>query len=270
MSKPFKVRDRRNKGWFYVDNEYINGLGKYLGPVATSIYMSLCRHADADQKCFPSQELMAEELGVSVRTVIRHLDNLKKHNVIVVHREYTGRKWDKNEYTLLDKSEWIYPNKIPHDNLSHGTDHVTETTEPHDRNDTNHVTQSHTKDTNRRRLIKKTNSGDKKSPRAKTIRFEPIDKELADLLFKRIEKNNPTTRKPNIEKWSVEIRKMREIDHRTVDQIKFIINWSQRNNFWQANILSTEKLREKFDTLVAQVRRDAGKEQIKKDDLIIA
>jgi len=270
MSKPFKVRDRRNKGWFYVDNEYINGLGKYLGPVATSIYISLCRHADTYQKCFPSQKLIAEEIGVSVRTVIRHLDSLKKHNVIVVDREYTGRKWDKNKYTLLDKSEWIYPDKIPCDNLSHSTDHVTETTEPHDRNDTNHVTQSHTKDTNRRRLIKKTNSGDKKSPRAKIIRFELIDKELSDLLFKKIEENNPTTRKPNIDKWADNIRKMRKIDGRTVDQIKFIINWSQRNNFWQAVILSTNNLRENFDKMVAQIRREAGKEQIKKDDLIIA
>ena len=48
---------------------------------------------------------------------------------------------------------------------------------------------------------------------------------------------------------------MRRIDKRTEEQIRYLIEWCQQDSFWQGNILSTKKLREKFDTLVAQVKR---------------
>ena len=60
---------------------------------------------------------------------------------------------------------------------------------------------------------------------------------------------------PDIEKWASEVRLMRERDGRTEEQIRFLIGWCQKDNFWQANILSMKKLREKFDTLVSQVKR---------------
>lgn len=49
---------------------------------------------------------------------------------------------------------------------------------------------------------------------------------------------------------------MIDIDGYTVEQISFIIDWSQASEFWQANILSAKKLRDKMPTLVAQARRD--------------
>ena len=52
------------------------------------------------------------------------------------------------------------------------------------------------------------------------------------------------------------IRRMIDIDGYTVEQISFIIDWSQASEFWQANILSAKKLRDKMPTLVAQARRD--------------
>lgn len=108
-NKPFKVRDKRNKGWFYLDNEYLNGLGKYMGPIGIAVYVSLCRHADGEQSCFPAQEKIAEETGIGERTVRKYIDILKKHRVIAVEREKHGRKWAHNVYFLLDKTEWIYP-----------------------------------------------------------------------------------------------------------------------------------------------------------------
>jgi len=112
MSNKYKVRDKRNRGWFYMDNEYLNGLGKHLGVTGIAIYVSLCRHADNEQKCFPAQETIAEELGCSVATIKRYLRLLTKHNVIAIERVKKGRKWAHNVYYLLDKSEWIYPKKV--------------------------------------------------------------------------------------------------------------------------------------------------------------
>ena len=106
----FKVRDRRNKGWFYLDNEYLNGLGKHLGPIGISVYVALCRHADDEQKCFPSQELIAEEIGAGVRSVRNYLKKLEKHNIIRLEKVRTSDgRWLNNTYYLVDKTEWRYP-----------------------------------------------------------------------------------------------------------------------------------------------------------------
>lgn len=84
---------------------------------------------------------------------------------------------------------------------------------------------------------------------------QPIDLELATSLFELIQANTPTFKEPNLQSWAKHVRLMRERDKRTPEQIQYLINWSQKDTFWQGNILSTSKLREKFDQLVAQVKR---------------
>lgn len=106
----FKVRDKRNKGWFYLDNEYLNGIGKNLGPIGIAVYVSLCRHADNEQKCFPSQETIAKEIGAGVRSVRNYLKKLEELNIIQLEKVRTAEgKWLNNTYFLLDKTEWNYP-----------------------------------------------------------------------------------------------------------------------------------------------------------------
>ena len=108
MSRGFKVRDSRNKDFFIVDNIYLNGYAKKLGVHATSVYLSLCRHADQSQTCFPSQKLISEETGMGERTVRDKIDILVKYNIIKVERERNSNgEWMRNLYTLLDKSEWL-------------------------------------------------------------------------------------------------------------------------------------------------------------------
>ena len=107
------MRDRRNKGWFFVDNDYLNGFAKYFGPTGTSVYLSLCRHADGEQKAFPSQRLIAEEVGCGERTVRDYINALAKYHLIEVHREKNSDgKWLNNVYTLLAKEEWIKPQAV--------------------------------------------------------------------------------------------------------------------------------------------------------------
>ena len=94
-----------------------------------------------------------------------------------------------------------------------------------------------------------------KDKTATKVAYNEEDLELSKLLLEKIRGNTPTFKEPNIEKWADHVRLMRERDERTPEQIKFIIEWCQKDNFWQANILSTEKLRAKFDTLVSQTKR---------------
>ena len=84
----------------------------------------------------------------------------------------------------------------------------------------------------------------------------PIDYELSKLLIQEIRNNLPTFKEPNLDSWANHVSRMRRLDKRTPEQIEYLIKWCQQDSFWQGNILSTQKLREKFDTLTAQVKRN--------------
>lgn len=90
----------------------------------------------------------------------------------------------------------------------------------------------------------------------KRHKFEICDMRLAKLFFNKILENNPDHKKPNLEMWANDIRLIRERDKRNEEQIEYLINWVQQHDFWQANVLSPAKLRQKFDQLVMQVKRD--------------
>ena len=77
---------------------------------------------------------------------------------------------------------------------------------------------------------------------------------LANYLLNNILKINPTFKKPNISTWAKDISLAIRIDGRTVEQLKECIDWiySNKGQFWQKNILSGKKLREKFDTMYMQ------------------
>jgi len=106
----YKIRDRRNKEWFQVDNEYLNGYGKIFGAVGTAIYVSLCRHANMEtQQCFPSMKLIAEEFNLSEETVRKYIKLFEQSRVISIERskDPETKRQNVNIYTLLDKSQWL-------------------------------------------------------------------------------------------------------------------------------------------------------------------
>lgn len=71
-------------------------------------------------------------------------------------------------------------------------------------------------------------------------------------LWEKIKDNNPEHRKPNLQSWADDVRKMNELDHRPFEKIHKMIDWCQRDGFWSTNILSAAKLRSKYDTMAAQ------------------
>lgn len=66
-----------------------------------------------------------------------------------------------------------------------------------------------------------------------------------------------TGRRPRITKrWRDAARLMIDRDQRPVDQIHAAIDWVAQSDFWAANILGFPKLREKWDTIYLQARRE--------------
>jgi len=74
-------------------------------------------------------------------------------------------------------------------------------------------------------------------------------------------KNNP----PELGKWASEIDKLIRIDGVPADDIKRVINWTVQNKFWSSNILSGKKLREKFNVLFLQMKKDPNVRETRED-----
>lgn len=79
---------------------------------------------------------------------------------------------------------------------------------------------------------------------------------LAQKLKQHILANNSNARTPNsLQKWASEFDKMLRIDKRSIEDIVAVMEFSQADSFWAANILSPRKLREQFDKLFLQSKR---------------
>lgn len=66
-----------------------------------------------------------------------------------------------------------------------------------------------------------------------------------------------TGRRPRITKrWRDAARLMIDRDNRPTDQIHAAIEWVSQSDFWAANILGVPKLRDKWDTIYLQAKRD--------------
>src|SRR5208337_3326107 len=75
---PFIVRDQREPGWFFIDNEIVDKFGPRLGAYGFAVYGLLCRrckHA-TQQVDNLSQRDIAASLGISQATVGKSLSLL--------------------------------------------------------------------------------------------------------------------------------------------------------------------------------------------------
>lgn len=89
------------------------------------------------------------------------------------------------------------------------------------------------------------------------------DKEylLAEYLSKQIAKrlNKPLKEEKDLQRWAADFNKMVRLDNYDIEEIKEVLMFSQKNDFWQTNILSATKFRKQYLTLLSQMKRDEGK-----------
>lgn len=105
----------------------------------------------------------------------------------------------------------------------------------------------------------------------RTYDEDSIYYQLSVFLFEEMKKNNPEVKTPDFNKWADEVRKMVELDGRKEEQVKNMIIWSQSNDFWKGIVLSTKKLREKYDQMKVQalqpVKKNSWQQNAKKEEL---
>ena len=78
---------------------------------------------------------------------------------------------------------------------------------------------------------------------------------VSEYLLNKILINKPNFKNPNLQTWSKDIDLAIRLDNRTERELIGCIDWiyTDKGSFWIPNILSAKKLREKFDTMEAQM-----------------
>ena len=90
---------------------------------------------------------------------------------------------------------------------------------------------------------------------ANLVRYSDQDIESARYILKLIESKFFTmTKQPDLEKWAEDIRKLREIDGHTGEEIAELFTWAHNDSFWSTNIRSPSKLRKQWDTLKVRMQ----------------
>lgn len=93
------------------------------------------------------------------------------------------------------------------------------------------------------------------------ISNEITDEErLVEYLKNWILKNNPDhVFRGKHENWVADMEKIIRLDNRKVCQIRDVIRFSQKDEFWMTNILSPGKLRKQYDQLVLKMKNNGQK-----------
>lgn len=213
-----------------------------------------------------TRKQMAFELGYSIESAKALLDRFMNHHDLVVYNEDTRElcilNWGKYNLNKGGKpiEDCIKKELKSIKDLSlvrlvlertENTPLVQKVSVYAGLDDTSH-------DTSTIRGQKEKEKEKEKEKKTSRHKFETCDTNGAKYLFEKIKGNNPKQKEPNFDSWANDFRLMREKDSREPQEIKDVIDWCQTDPFWQGNILSPKKLREKFDQLTIQMKSKKG------------
>ena len=174
-------------------------------------------------------------------TLRRTINSLEKQGYLI-SGNYNKAGFDKTKWYRIDYQRMSKAcDQNDHtrcSNRSHAGDQNEQT-------NTNRLPETTTETTNNKRPNSKTEYGPNDPPY-----------KVALHLLTRIKQRQPDFKEPNLQKWANDIRLAHERDHRDYEKLDWLVDWSQDNSFWQANILSAGKLRKQYDALMGQVKRD--------------
>ncbi len=210
---------------------------------AKLIFAIIADRIGANNDCWPGIRSLAQDSGLNVSTVVECLRVLEAKRIAIIDHRGSGRT---NHYQLADKSAW----KIQARGKSKRTE-----------NPIRALGKTMRKRTENPNITRQTKNQTHISycPNSEALKLSQL---LLDLIFER----KPDFRKPNLQVWSKHIDRMFRLDKRTPEQIEAVIRWCQADGFEQINILSTEKLRLRFDQLQMKMSRSLNKRENVRND----
>lgn len=174
-------------------------------------------------------------------TLRRTINSLEKQGYLISGNYnkagFDKTKWYRIDYQRMSKA-CDQNDRTRCSDRSHAGDQNEQT-------NTNRLPETTTETTNNKRPNSKTEYGPDDPPY-----------KVAVHLLTRIKQRQSDFKEPNLQKWANDIRLAHERDHRDYEKLDRLVDWSQDNSFWQANILSAGKLRKQYDTLMGQAVRN--------------
>ena len=201
---------------------------------------------------YKTYEEWSSEIGISTKQIRAAIVRLEERGLLISCQPeaYHRRKWYRIDY----EHSLLHP--IPEETIDHaesgssiGPNGIMESLERDDGKSETGLSRAEI-----------THENTQKIPRETPASLEVLDEHqseclrLAMLLADLVEANG--SKRPSVSaKWTSTIDRMIRLDGRDPQQIEAAIRWSQADEFWQANILSPEKLRKQFDRMRLQASR---------------
>jgi len=208
-----------------------------LSPAPKIIAAVLIDRLGQNDSCWPGIRSLARDSGLSVSGVLKALNKLQAREIFKVERQGAGKA---NRYRLNKPS--VLQSTV--------LDKVERSTKCNRRVLQSAAQAPHKVQHNQTDQLNQTN----------ILRPNSDEFRLSELLLNLILERKPDFKKPHLQSWSKHIDRMIRLDKRTPERIEAVIRWSQKDPFWQNNILSAEKLREKFDQL--ELKMNYGRSRI--------
>jgi len=83
-----EIRRLKNGNWYWIDRRILNLYGQKLKTSGLAVYNALAFFVNSkSQACFPTQKTIADLVGLSRRTVIRKIKQLKEIGLIRIEKE---------------------------------------------------------------------------------------------------------------------------------------------------------------------------------------
>ncbi|MBF0405461.1 MAG: replication protein [Nitrospirae bacterium] len=114
------------------------------------------------------------------------------------------------------------------------------------------------KESTKERISKEKKKSAIASPEALRLSGILFDSILKGIKNTRLEKFNSAKRENTLKLWALDIDKLLRIDGQKPSLVEEVILFSTNDDFWMGNILSGQKLRVKWDALVAKMQRIAA------------
>jgi hypothetical protein len=176
------------------------------------------------------RNVLADETGLTVQQIRTSISKLKSTNDLTIKATNKNSLVTVVNYGAYQDKELEVTNKTtsnPHNGQPTDNQQVTTTNNDNNNN----------------------NDNNKENKPAKLPKFSQDDLNCANWFYGLLKTLNPNHKEPNFNKWADEIRKIVNIDNRSYNEISDLMLWVNQDNFWQTNILSPSKLREKWDQL---------------------
>lgn len=195
---------------------------------AVRLYALLARYADQTGLSWPRRALLAERLSTSVKSVDRAMDELEKLQAVTIEARHDEGGQRSNFYRIRRACPYPWSLVTPPPGQPGPSPLVTGDAQ---------------------------NESQENETQGKEIIVSDDVRRLCSLLASLMVENG--CREPTVTKsgWLDPMRLLIEKDGIEPDRVERAIRWSQADEFWRANIHSGKALREKYDTLRQQARR---------------